>query len=76
MENKNIQLCWSARDLTWSRSPYPASMVYKWHLGGVATPQYIMASELWAWSWVGTGRRGARCAQGGGLWSIDTCEQM
>lgn len=24
----------------------------------------------------GTGRRGARCAQAGGLWSIETCEQM
>jgi hypothetical protein len=24
----------------------------------------------------GMGRRGARCAQVGGLWSIETCEQM
>jgi hypothetical protein len=24
----------------------------------------------------GTGRRGARCAQAGGLWSFETCEQM
>jgi hypothetical protein len=51
MENKNIQLCWSARDLTWARPPYPATMVYKQHLVGVATPQYIVAPKLWAWSW-------------------------
>jgi hypothetical protein len=51
MEKKNIQLCWSARDLMWSHLPYPALMVYKWHLGGVATPQYMVAPELWAWSW-------------------------
>jgi hypothetical protein len=51
MENCNIQLCLSAHDLTWARPPYPATMVYKRHLGGVATKQYIMQSNLWAWSW-------------------------
>jgi hypothetical protein len=51
MEKKNIQLCWSACDLTWSHLPYPASMMYKWHLDGVATPQYLVALELWVWSW-------------------------
>jgi hypothetical protein len=51
MENKNIQLCWSARDLMWSHPPYPAAVVYKRHLGGVAMQQYIVAPELWAWSW-------------------------
>jgi hypothetical protein len=50
MENKNIQLCWFARDLTWSCPPYPAAMVYN-HLGGVATPQYIVEPKLWAWLW-------------------------
>jgi hypothetical protein len=51
IENKNIQLSWSAYDLTWSSLPYPVAIVYKRHLGGVATPQYIVASELWTWSW-------------------------
>jgi hypothetical protein len=51
MEKKNIQLCWSARDLTWARPLYLATMVYKRNLGGVATPQYIVPPNLWAWSW-------------------------
>jgi hypothetical protein len=51
MENWNIQLYWSARDLTWTWPPYPATTVCKRYLGGVATPQYIMPSNLWAWSW-------------------------
>jgi hypothetical protein len=51
MENWNIQLCWSACDLRWVWPPYPTTTVYKRHLGGVATLQYIMPSNLWAWSW-------------------------
>jgi hypothetical protein len=51
MENCNIQLCWSARDLMCALPLYPVTMVYKRHLGGVATPQYIVPSNLWAWSW-------------------------
>jgi hypothetical protein len=51
MENNNIQLSWFARDLTWSSSPYQAGMVYKWHLGGMATMQYVVTPELWTWSW-------------------------
>jgi hypothetical protein len=50
MENKNFQLSWSAQDLTWSSSPYPAAMVNKRHLGGVATAQYSETPELWTWS--------------------------
>jgi hypothetical protein len=51
MENKNIQLSWSARDLLWSSPPFPAAMVYKLHLAGMATAQYTMVPELWTWSW-------------------------
>jgi hypothetical protein len=51
METKNIQLCWSARDLTWSSPPYPAAMVYKCHLSGMATAQYTVLPELWTWLW-------------------------
>jgi hypothetical protein len=51
MENCNIQLCWSASNLTWAQPPYPATMVYMPHLGDVATQQYIMPSNQWAWSW-------------------------
>jgi hypothetical protein len=58
MENWNIQLCWPARDLTWARPLYPETTVCKRHLGGVAMPQYIMSSNLWAWSW---GRGWAGC---------------
>jgi hypothetical protein len=49
MEKKNIQLSWSARDLTWSSPSYPTALVYKRHLGGVATAQ--LTPELWTWSW-------------------------
>jgi hypothetical protein len=51
MESKNIHLCCSARDLMWSHPRYSAAVVNKRHLGGVATPQYIVAPKLWAWSW-------------------------
>jgi len=76
MENKNIQLSWSARDLTWSSPPYPTTMVYKQQLGGMATTQYTVTLELWTWS------RGARVVvvldvnKVGAVWSIDTCKQM
>jgi hypothetical protein len=51
MEKKNIQLSWSARDLTRSSPPYPTRMVYKLHPGGVATAQYAVTLELWMWLW-------------------------
>lgn len=51
MENKNIQLSWSAYDLTWSSPLYTVAMVYKRHLGGVATEQYTVTPKLWTWSW-------------------------
>jgi hypothetical protein len=51
MENKNIQLSWSARDLTWSSPPYQAAMIYKRHRGGVATAQYTVTPKLWTSSW-------------------------
>jgi len=48
MENKNIQRSRSACNLTW---PFPAGMVYKCHLGGVAMVQYTVTPGLWTWSW-------------------------
>jgi len=30
--------------------PYPVAMVYKRHQGGMATPQYIVAPDMWTWS--------------------------
>jgi hypothetical protein len=51
MEKKNIQHSWFAHDLTWSSLLYSATMVYKRHMGGVATAQYAVTPELWTWSW-------------------------
>jgi hypothetical protein len=61
MENKNIQQSRSARDLAGS-PPYSAAMVYKRHLGGVATVPYITTPGVWmqhknAWCPVCTRRR-------------------
>lgn len=50
MENKNIQQSQSAHDLAGSLS-YPAGMIYKRPLGGVAVASYTLTPGVWAWTW-------------------------
>jgi hypothetical protein len=50
MANKNIQQKRSARALA-STPPYPAIMIYKCHLGGVAVVQYTVIPGVWTWTW-------------------------
>jgi len=55
MVNKNTQWSWPGCALA-GTPMYPATMVYKHHLGGVAMAQYTVIPGVWMWTWTWTAR--------------------